>query len=93
MNISEDVYFLGVKKNVEDYLCAADCYIMPSLYEGLPVAAVEAECNGLPCVMSKNITREVALTQKATFLSLDDPAERWAKKILSYRDDTREDYH
>ena len=91
MNISEDVYFLGVKKNVEDYLCAADCYIMPSLYEGLPVAAVEAECNGLPCVMSKNITREVALTQKATFLSLDDPAERWAKKILSYRDDTRED--
>ena len=46
LGIKSDVFFLGVKENVQDYLSAADCYIMPSLYEGLPVAAVEAQCSG-----------------------------------------------
>ena len=43
LGIKSDVFFLGVKDNVQDYLSAADCYIMPSLYEGLPVAAIEAQ--------------------------------------------------
>ena len=62
LGLQNDVLFLGVKPNVEDYLCAADCYVMPSLYEGLPVAAIEAQCSGLPSVMSTNITNEVVLT-------------------------------
>ena len=55
LGLINDVDFLGVKSNVEDYLSAADCYVMPSLYEGLPVAAIEAQCSGLPCVFSTNI--------------------------------------
>ena len=91
LGLREDVVFMGVKKNVEDYLSFADCYIMPSLYEGLPVAAVEAECSGLPCVMSSNITREVELTPNAIFLSLDKPAEYWATEILKTKKINRMD--
>ena len=91
LDLQENVIFLGVKKNVEDYLSAADCYIMPSLYEGLPVAAVEAQCSGLPCVLSDNITKEVALTENTLFLSLDKPAEYWAEKILEFRQLSRID--
>lgn len=91
LGLREDVVFMGVKKNVEDYLSFADCYIMPSLYEGLPVAAVEAECSGLPCVMSSNITREVELTPNAIFLSLDKPAEYWATEILKTKEINRMD--
>ena len=91
LNIRDDVYFLGVKSNVNEYLCAADCYVMPSLYEGLPVAAVEAQCAGLPCVMSKNITKEVKLIDSAIFLSLEDSAELWAKKIIGFQNYNRKD--
>lgn len=91
LNISDDVYFLGIHSDVERYLCAADCYIMPSLYEGLPVAAVEAECSGLPCYFSTNITREVALTDMVKFLELSQTAEEWADEIISSRNVVRKD--
>ena len=91
LGLENDVIFLGIKTNVEDYLCAADCYIMPSLYEGLPVAAIEAECTGLPCVFSKEITREVALTENIVFLSLDQPISDWVNSVLNYKDVSRHD--
>lgn len=90
-NLSEDVVSLGVQSNVECFLCAADCYIMPSLYEGLPVAAVEAQCSGLPCVFSTNITREVALTTHTSFLDLNQPIEEWANAVLESRNIPRVD--
>lgn len=91
LNISDSVFFLGVRTDVERYLCAADCYIMPSLYEGLPVAAVEAECSGLPCFLSTNITREVALTDIVKFLNLSQSSEEWAEEIILSRKIIRHD--
>ena len=91
LGLQKDVLFLGVKTNVEDYLCAADCYVMPSLYEGLPVAAIEAQCSGLPSVVSTNITREVVLTDNTELISLDVPVSEWSEKILKYKDLTRID--
>ena len=91
LGLQQDVIFLGVKADVENYLCAADCYLMPSLYEGLPVAAVEAECSGLPCVFSENITREIELQENVKFLSLNDSEEEWCKQILKFKDLPRTD--
>ena len=91
LGLQKDVLFLGVKTNVEDYLCAADCYVMPSLYEGLPVAAIEAQCSGLPSIVSTNITREVVLTDNTELISLDVPVSEWSEKILKYKDLTRID--
>lgn len=91
LGIDNDVLFLGVRKNVEDYLSAADCYVMPSLYEGLPVAAVEAECSGLPTVLSENITKEVQLTNNVLFISLDESAEYWSKQIYRFKEALRSD--
>ena len=91
LGIDNDVLFLGVRKNVEDYLSAADCYVMPSLYEGLPVAAIEAQCSGLPSIMSTNITNEVVLTDNAKQISLYMPVSEWSNKILKYKDMPRVD--
>lgn len=91
MELDKSVIFLDVKPDVYRYLSAADCYIMPSLYEGLPVAAVEAECSGLPCVFSTNITQEVALTQNVTFLKLSDSVEIWVDSIMQMLNVRRED--
>lgn len=48
--IPSDVHFLGGKNNVSDYLLNADCFIMSSLYEGLPISIIEAMSAGLPIV-------------------------------------------
>lgn len=81
--LEEHVTFLGVRNDVAEILSAADCYVMPSLYEGLPVAGVEAQCSGLPCIFSKNVTREVAFSNNVKFLGLDEPISAWVEVILS----------
>lgn len=48
--IPDNVHFLGGKTNVYDYLLCADCFIMSSLYEGLPISILEAYSAGLPIV-------------------------------------------
>jgi glycosyltransferase involved in cell wall biosynthesis len=89
--LDNSVIFLGVRSDVNDYLSAADCYIMPSLYEGLPVSAIEAQCAGLPCIFSTNITKEVALESSVTFLSLDQDIESWVEAVLANKGKERND--
>ena len=55
-------------------------FLLPSLYEGLPMVGVEAQCAGLPLVCSKEVTDEVAIGE-ATFLSLEKPASQWAHHV------------
>ena len=88
--IKEKVAFLGVRPDVENILSAADCFLMPSLYEGLPVAAVEAQSSGLPCVLSDEITKEVKLSDKVCFLALSETKEKWCNEILKYINSPRE---
>jgi len=49
----ESVRFHGVRGDAPDWLLAADCYVMPSRWEGLPVAGIEALTAGLPCIFSR----------------------------------------
>ncbi len=46
------IIFHGVQPNVHEWLLASDCFVMPSRYEGLPIAGIEAAGTGLPCVFS-----------------------------------------
>lgn len=85
LGLQERITFLGVRSDVPEILCASDCYVMPSLYEGLPVAGVEAQCNGLPCIFSENVTDEVALCKNVTFLSLEQPVSQWADAVSAFR--------
>lgn len=84
LKIEEKVTFTGFKMNVNEYMQAMDAYIMPSLYEGLPITGVEAQAAGLPCFMSKDvITKEVKISDGLKFISLDASAKEWADEILS----------
>lgn len=84
LGIEDNVIFAGFKKNVNEYMSVMDVFLMPSLYEGLPVVGVEAQAAGLPCFMSKDvITDEVKITSGVHFISLEKSTKEWAEEILN----------
>ena len=81
--IEGQVMFLGVRRDVNELMQAADVLVFPSLFEGLPVTLVEAQCTGLPCVISDNIPSEVAFTDLVEQMSLGEPAGKWADRLIT----------
>lgn len=59
-------------------------FCFPSFYEGMPNTVVEAQATGLPCIISDTITRQSNITGLVDFLSIDLPAEDWAKKCVNH---------
>ncbi len=89
--MEEQVFFAGVTHGVPDFLAAMDVFVMPSLFEGLPVAGVEAQAAGLPCVFSENISREVKIAEDVAFVSLERTAKEWADVALRMAKRERKD--
>lgn len=85
LEIEDKVIFYGASNEMEKMYQVMDVFVMPSLHEGLPVTGVEAQASGLPCAFSDTITEEVGLLDTCTFLSLNDPVEKWAEIIFSYK--------
>ena len=73
-----DVKFLGVQSDTSVWYQAMDVFVMPSLFEGLPVVGMEAQASGLPCVFSTGVTEEVLLRPDSCRISLEQPDEAWA---------------
>lgn len=82
-NLDDAVIFTGLRKDVHKIYSALDVLIMPSLFEGLPLTAVEAQCSGLRSVLSGAITREVGISDLVSFVELSDENAVWADAILS----------
>ena len=85
MNLSDKILFMGTYEDISGFYQAMDVFMLPSLYEGLPVTVVEAQAAGLPCVLSDRVTSEVKITEETCFLSLRDSPDAWAKRLLSFR--------
>ncbi|MDE6845538.1 MAG: glycosyltransferase family 1 protein [Lachnospiraceae bacterium] len=81
LGIEDKVRFLGNQKRPEDYYQAMDIFLLPSFFEGLPGVLVEAQAAGLKCFVSDTITREAQATDLVTYLSIEQPAGEWAKRI------------
>lgn len=83
LGLENVVLFLGTKKNVNDYMQAMDIFVFPSLYEGLGMVVVEAQCSGMQCIVSNEVPKDVELTNNVSFLSLKS-SEKWKNEILNY---------
>lgn len=81
--LSDAVRFLGNRNDVSNLMQAMDVLIMPSLYEGFPVTAIEAQAAGLPVVMSNKITKEAVINRNVVMKDLKDSKEEWVKTILT----------
>ena len=81
-HLQEYVLMLGVRQDVSRLLQGIDVFILPSLFEGLPVVAIEAQAAGLRCFLGDTITQEANIAKRCIYLPIGQP-EVWAEAILS----------
>lgn len=79
--IKDKVLFLGSRQDVHELLGAMDLFVLPSLYEGLPLVLIEAQAAGLGILASDVIDRHVDICGGIQFFGIDQSPEKWAGKI------------
>lgn len=90
LKISDRVIFKGNVCNVYEYLMIFDICLFPSKYEGFGFFVLEAQASGVPVLVSNNVNRECAITNLASFVSLERSANDWAKKLIEMLQEKRE---
>lgn len=81
LGLEESVIFLGQRNDANELYQAFDVFLLPSLYEGLPVVGVEAQAAGNLCYFSNDMTMETKILKSTVFMSLDDSDRKWAINI------------
>lgn len=92
LKLEDRVVFLGLRDDVARLMNGADVFLLPSLFEGLPIVSIESQTNGLPIIMSEGVTRESGITDIASFVSFDSSLEVWANALLKKHEGKRADY-
>ena len=82
LGIADCVVFTGMVNAAERYLSAMDCFVFPSRWEGLPLSIMEAQANGLKCIVSDKVTKEVDIAHQLVFLPINNNEDEWAYKII-----------
>ncbi|SHM11894.1 glycosyltransferase [Fibrobacter sp. UWB7] len=80
--IEDKVVFAGLKKNVVGFYSAMDVLLLPSTREAFPMTLVEAQYNGLPCIVSSAVPKETAITDYVYPLPIDE-VKPWCEKLSS----------
>ena len=80
LGLEDTVILTGVRTDIPQILGCCDCFLMPSLFEGLPFSLVEAQAANLKCIVSDVVT-ETADIGLITYVSLEKSAKEWAEEI------------
>ena len=90
-NLSKAVLFMGSRSDVSELYQVMDVFVMPSLFEGVPVVGIEAQFSGLPCIFSDRVSAEVEFTDRCQFIPLEVGAEQWSRTLLDTWHHSREE--
>ncbi|MCR5294626.1 MAG: glycosyltransferase [Lachnospiraceae bacterium] len=89
LGIGKRIRFVGTTEHPEKYYAAMDVFVLPSLYEGLGIAAVEAQASGLPVILSDTVPKETAFAPGVSYLPLSETPAFWAEKIAGIPENSR----
>lgn len=79
--LNHRVKFIGTVSNVEEYMMAADCFLLPSKVESFGIVNIEAQATGLPCIISDVVPKNVKLLNNVKFVSLRENERVWVTKV------------
>mgnify|MGYP003303524269 CR=1 FL=1 len=80
--LTDNIKILGQRNDVNELYQAFDVFLLPSLYEGLPVVGVEAQASGLLCLFSSAMTKETKVLDSTLFLDLNLSSIEWSDIII-----------
>ena len=92
LGLEDSVKFLGQRNDANRLYQAFDLFLLPSLYEGLGMVLIEAQCSGLPCVCSTEVPQIAKVTEHLDYINLNAPLLDWIKVIQSKKLFTRKSY-
>lgn len=78
---ADAIILAGLRSDISDLVQAFDVFVFPSIHEGLPLSVLEAQSSGLPCIISSNIDKKVAVGCDVVIKDLSDGDESWAEAI------------
>ena len=81
LDLHKSVKFLGQRNDVNKLYQAFDLFLLPSLYEGLGMVLIEAQCSGLPCICSTEVPKVAQILKSVDFIDLKDDLNFWIKII------------
>ncbi len=82
-HVNDYMVFYGKSDNLQNIYSAMDIFLMPSRFEGFPISAIEAQANGLKCILSDRITKKVGILDDCEFLDISN-VNGWCKRITKY---------
>ncbi|MBE6138497.1 MAG: glycosyltransferase [Firmicutes bacterium] len=84
-NLKDQIILVGLTTEVYKYMKLFDLFLLPSVYEGLPVTLVEAQAAALNSLVSDNVSREADFNLGLIkFLSIDNNLDGWVNSISSF---------
>jgi glycosyltransferase involved in cell wall biosynthesis len=85
LNLDRNVHFLGMCSDIPEILAASDSFVLPSLWEGLPMALIEAMASGLPVIATDvSGTRQVVVPGETGILVVPGDAQELASAITEF---------
>lgn len=88
LGLNDAVIMTGKRTDIRTILSGLDVFIMPSIFEGTPVSAIEARTSGLPCLLSDTITKSLDM-KGVKFLSIHESPELWAREAEKLLDNNQ----
>ncbi len=82
LGLDNSVIVVSRTMESDAFYSAFDALLFPPVFEGLSFVGIESQCSGLPVYASEAVPRELDVTDRIAFLSLDEAPEAWAKNIV-----------
>lgn len=93
LGLEDVVIRVAATDSPERYYFAMDAFLFPSVFEGLGIAGIEAQCAGLPVVAADHLPSQLAITDLVTWKNKEDSYLAWAESLLSaHASKRREEY-
>jgi glycosyltransferase involved in cell wall biosynthesis len=87
LHMENRVIFAGQQSNMPAFYSALDVFVLPSTYEGLGLALIEAQASGLPCIASSTISHEADPTHTVHYVEFGNETA-WEYALSHFRPNT-----
>lgn len=85
LKLDDKVLFLGNRSDMDRIYQAMDVFVLPSLFEGLGIVAIEAQAAGLPVISSTGVAKEANVTPNIIKIDLSAPIDDWVNEIINFK--------